>query len=189
MNPARDDTVAEYLDMMDRQRAMCFALTEGISHALLWWQPTPREWSIGENLDHLRVFNACMLRISRVFWISELPWAKLRRHRPCEVDIENHYARPDFPMNTGWIWPPRYTPDKPVSFSILKENLAKAHQQIYEFYSSRDLELLGHVNLYDPVMGGMNLIQALRLGVYHDELHYSVIEKLLVEYQSLYANE
>ena len=54
--------------------------------------------------------------------------------------------------------------------------------RLHTFYSSRDPDLLGHVMLYDPVMGSMNLIQALRLGIYHDELHYDVMDRLLSRY-------
>jgi hypothetical protein len=187
MNPAREGIVAEYLDMMDRKCDACLALLEGISDDLLWWRPAPREWSIGQTLDHLRVFNASMLRIFGIAWTVELLWARLRRSRPYAVDIENHYARPDFPMNTGWIWAPRHTPEKPLPFSALKDRLTAIQQRIHEFYLSRDPDLLGHITLYDPVMGSMNLIQALRLGIYHDELHYDVVERLLAEHRERQA--
>jgi hypothetical protein len=31
---------------------------------------------------------------------------------------------------------------------------------------------LGHINLYDPVIGWINLVQALRVGADHDALHF-----------------
>ena len=170
--------VADYLGIMDREREACFASLDGISHEQLWRQPAPREWSIGQTLDHLRIFTASMVWVFRCAWTVELPWARMRRSRPYEVEIENHYARPDFPMGTGWIWAPRHTPEKSITLSALKDRLSEIHQQASEFYASREPDLLGHVTLYDPVMGWMNLVQALRLGIYHDELHYDVIESI-----------
>jgi len=176
-----EGAVAEYLELMDREREACFASLEGISREQLWWRPAAREWSIGQTLDHLRVFTASMVWPMRFTWAVELPWAKLRRNRPYQVEIENHYARPNFPMGTGWIWAPRHTPDKPLALSALKDRLSDIHRRTSEFYASREPDLLGHVALYDPAMGWMNLIQALRLGIYHDELHYAVIEGLLAQ--------
>ena len=175
------NAVAEYLELMDREREACFASLEGISHEQIWWRPADGEWSIGETLDHLRVFTASMVWIFRITWSVELPWAKLRLHRPYEVEIENHYARPDFPMNVGWIWAPKHRPDKPLPLPALKGRLSDIHQQARMFYAGREPDLLGHVSLYDPVMGWMNLVQALRLGIYHDELHYEVIARSLSE--------
>jgi len=183
MERKKEGAVAELLGLMNQKRDACYARLAGISDDLLWWRPAPREWSIGQNLDHLRVFNGSMRTIFGIAWTVEQPWARFRRNKPYAVEIENHYARPDFPMNTGWIWAPRHTPERPLPLSALKDRLRDIHQWIEVFYSRRDPHLLGHVTLYDPVMGSMNLIQALRLGIYHDELHYDVLDRLLSQYQ------
>jgi hypothetical protein len=186
--PAGQDVVSDCLGILEHKRLACFSLLEDTTDDLLWWRPSPREWSIGQTLDHLRVFNGSMLVIFRIAWTVELPWARFRRRRPYAVDTENHYARPDFPMNTGWIWAPRHTAEKPLPLTVLKDRLAETHHRIHAFYTSREPDVLGHVMLYDPVMGAMNLIQALRLGIYHDELHYDVVERLLADLPGQLAN-
>jgi hypothetical protein len=51
------------------------------------------------------------------------------------------------------------------------ENLTSVHQDVKEFYIGKEPALLGHINLWDPVLGWLNLIRALRVGLYHDDLH------------------
>jgi hypothetical protein len=47
-----------FLDMMDSQRVAAFAALEGLSDSRLWQRPVPKEWSIGEILDHnMRLYN------------------------------------------------------------------------------------------------------------------------------------
>ena len=166
---------------MDLQRQGLFSNLSGISDGLLWHRPAPNVWSVGENLDHSRVFNKSMLRLLRVAWALLLPVAKLRRSKPYEVDYDNVYERPNFPMNTGWMWPARHTPERPLSHAELEQGLTDVHCQAHFFYSSKDPDLLGHVPVYDPVIGRMNLIQALRVALYHDELHFDHVRELLAE--------
>jgi len=37
--------------------------------------------------------------------------------------------------------------------------------------------VLGNLYLYDPVFGWCNLIVTLRIGIYHDQLHYDDVFK------------
>jgi hypothetical protein len=178
MENATDNIVISYLDMMDQQREQLFAIIEGLSEPELWQVPGEKEWSIGENLDHLRVINSSMLTIYKMTWIFFLPLAKLRYDQPYQVDIDNVYKRPGFPLNTGWIWSPKYTPSKPTTLEVLKENLAKTHTEVRNFFTGKDPDYLGHVSLYDPVMGWLNLIRALRVGLYHDDLHIEQIQEV-----------
>ncbi len=39
--------------------------------------------------------------------------------------------------------------------------------------------MLGNVYLYDPVFGWCNLIVTLRIGIYHDQLHFDDVLKLI----------
>ena len=55
------------------------------------------------------------------------------------------------------------------------------HRQARSFYADKDSALLGHVPIYDPVIGWMNLIQGLRIALYHDELHFDHIDELLAQ--------
>ncbi len=53
------------------------------------------------------------------------------------------------------------------------------HQEMRKFYAEKDPDYLGHVSLWDPAMGWLNLIRALRVGLYHDELHVEQIQDVL----------
>ena len=89
-----------------------------------------------------------------------------------EAEIDDVFKRPGFPMNMGWIWPPKYTPTRPVSVGYLYEALRAEHAALGRFYNTRDEQLPGHVVLFDPVIGALNLVQWLRMLVYHDAHHY-----------------
>ena len=167
--------VQDYLALMHQQRQEMFTSLVGLTEQAIWYRPTPKTWSIGEHLDHLRVINGRTLKQLKFLFRLERPWADRKRHKPYEVIIDNMYKRPNFPMHTGWIWPPKYKPDNPISLSALMANLTAIHNKADQFFSSTDPDLLGHVVLWDPVMGWANLIQTLRIGIYHDELHYEEI--------------
>ena len=179
MDIETESIVATYLDMMDQQRESLFTELDGLSQEMLWQRPAEGEWSIGENLDHLRVINSSTLMLFKITWGLLLPWAKLRYDRPYETDIDNVYKRPGFPLNTGWIWSPKYKPGRPTTMEVLQDNLTEIHHEVRKFYTGKDEDYLGHVSLYDPVMGWLNLIRGLRVGLYHDELHIEQIQDTL----------
>ena len=179
MDLEADGIVAAYLEVMDHQRAELCTLLDGISEEMLWQRPSEDEWSIGENLDHLRVINSSSLTFFKITWALLLPWAKLRFDKPYQTDIDNVYKRPGFPLNTGWIWSPKYKPGRPTTLEVLQNNLAKVHLEVREFYTGKDEDYLGHASLYDPAMGWLNLVLALRVGLYHDELHVEQIQDVL----------
>ena len=174
-----EDIVSNYLAMMDLQRDGLFADLEELDQDAVWLRPAEDEWSIGENLDHLRVITSRTLSVFKVSWVLLFSWAKLRYDKPYQTGIDNVYKRPGFPLNTGWIWSPKYKPGKPTSLAVLEENLADIHLEMRKFYDGKDPDYLGHVSLWDPAMGWLNLIRALRVGLYHDELHVEQIQDVL----------
>ena len=176
MDDVTDNVVHTYLDMMDQQREVLFNELNGLTEEEIWQVPGDKEWSIGENIDHLRVINSSTLTLYKITWLFLLPLAKVRYDQPYHVDIDNVYKRPGFPLNTGWIWSPKYTQQKPTSLEMLKENLTQIHAEVRKFFTGKDPDYLGHVSLYDPVMGWLNLIRALRVGIYHDALHLEQIQ-------------
>ena len=117
--------IAEYLDLLDDQREELFRELGNLPDAVLWYRPGPKVWSIGEHLDHTRVINCCARRLMMGYYPVALPFAWIFRHRPYNAEIENVYKRPSFPMNVGWIWPPKYTPRRPVSVQFLHEALCR----------------------------------------------------------------
>jgi hypothetical protein len=170
--------VLEYLSLMDAQREAAFAALEGLSEAQIWQRPASKEWCIGEILDHnVRLFES-VLPWLKVGWASLGWYGRLRRTRPYPVEIDNVYKRPTFPMWTGFLWTPKYNPKRSVRLDVLREEVQTVHHRTREFYEGKSLDILGNIYGYDPVVGLANLIQTLKVGVDHDQLHYEDVIKL-----------
>ncbi|MBW6464413.1 MAG: DinB family protein [Firmicutes bacterium] len=173
--------ITDYLDLLDSQREAIFGEIKGVETSILWQRPAEKEWSIGENLDHGRVLLRSFRRLLKIFWSIFVPYARLKRCRHYEVYIDDVYERSGFPLNVGWIWPPKYNAENPVSLDSLNELYINEHLVIRKFYKNKQEELLGNLNIYDPAIGWINLIQALRVGIYHDEHHFRQVRKLYTE--------
>ncbi len=171
--------VDAYLTLLDLQRAEIFAALETVDGARLWQQPGPKEWSAGEHLAHATAALRSFRRMFQTFWAVLAPIGYLRRGRPYETEIDDVYARPGFPLNVGWLWPPRYTPERPATLAVLRELMAAEHGRVRRFYEGKDERILGNTPLYDPAIGCLNMIQALRVGVHHDAHHFATIRRIL----------
>ncbi len=167
--------IASYLDLLDEQREAIFGQLGALPDAVLWYRPGPKVWSIGEHLDHTRVINCFTRRLMIGYTPIAAIFAWPFRRRPYQADIDDVYKRPGFPMNVGWIWPPKYKPKRPVSIDFLHDALRAEHAGYRRFYTAHDERLLGHVVLADPVIGALNLVQWLRVQAYHDAHHYERI--------------
>jgi hypothetical protein len=53
------------------------------------------------------------------------------------------------------------------------------------FYTGKDPDLIGNIYAYDPAIGVVNLITALKVGIDHDQLHYDDVLKMAVSSQKL----
>jgi hypothetical protein len=164
--------IAEYLNLLDEQREAIFGQLGAVSDAVLWYRPGAKVWSIGEHLDHTRVINCFTRRLLTVYYPVAAIFARPFRRRPYKATIDDVYKRPNFPMNVGWIWPPKYKPSRPVSVDFLHDALLAEHAAYRRFFTTRDAQLLGHIVLPDPVIGALNLVQWLRVQAYHDAHHY-----------------
>lgn len=171
--------VRDYLELMEAQREAVFRDLANVSMSDLWNRPQPGKWSAGEHLDHTRVLNRFFRRVIRGLWPFFLPIAKLRSQRPYATEIDDIYQRPNMPSRVGVLWPPHYGPDRLVSLGTLQGALAEEHQRIAEFFRDKDERLLGNAYLWDPPIGWLNLIQALRVGIHHDEHHYVSVRRVL----------
>ncbi len=175
----KKNVVTVYLDLLDRQRNEVFSQLEQVDQDLLWKRLSPGKWSIGEQLDHTRAITRFMRRFITLIWPFLFLTGWLRRNRAYEADIDDVYERPGFPLNVGWLWPPKYTPDKPVPLSILKQALEDEHGKVKALYKSKPVEVLGNALLYDPAIGWLNLLQVLRVDIHHDAHHYRVVQEIL----------
>ena len=170
--------VSGYLNLLDAQREAAFAACEGLSFAQIWQRPAPGEWSIGEILNHNYLLIASSYPLVKFAW-NTLEWyGRNRRKRPYATDIDDVYRRKTFPMWVGFMWTPRHNPRKPVPFEQLRTENRKLHVDIRTFYTGKDEDVLGNIYLYDPVFGFINLIITLRIGIFHDQLHYENVIQL-----------
>lgn len=176
--------VKAYLDLLDAQRESALAALDGITDAQLWQRPAPKEWSIGEILDHNYLLIASMYPAVNWVWKLNGWYGRLRRNRPYKTKIEDVYRDPKFPQWVGFLWTPRYNMRKPVAFDVLSNELRELHAKVRSFYAGKDERVLGNLYLYDPVFGWCNLIVTLRIGIYHDQLHYDDIYKLVKQLRS-----
>lgn len=162
---------------MDFQRESAFAVLDGLTDSQLWQRPAPKEWSIGEILDHNYLLTASMLPAVRWMWKLNGWYGRLKRKRHYATTIEDVYRDPRFPQWVGFLWTPRFNTRKPVSLEALKSETNKIHAELRTFYENKDEDVLGNLYLYDPVFGWCNLIVTLRIGIYHDQLHYDDVVK------------
>jgi hypothetical protein len=173
----RSKVVSEYLDLMDSQRESIFIILDGLSDSQLWQKPSPKEWSIGEILDHNYLLMASSYPAVKWIWKLNGWFGRLKRNRPYVTMIEDVYRDPKFPQWVGFLWTPRFNNRKPVSMQQLKKELRDLHAHIRQFYEDKDEDVLGNLYLFDPLFGWVNLIVTLRIGIYHDQLHFDDVVK------------
>jgi hypothetical protein len=167
-----ENVLSSYLRLMDSQRVSAFAELQGLTDSQLWQRPAPKEWSIGEILDHNNRLYDTFYPLVKNMWSWFRWYGEWKQRRPYQVEIEDIYRRPSFPHWVGFLWPPKHTPKRPVPLSLLKTETEVLHAKIRAFYEGKDPDVLGNLYLYDPVFGWCNLIITLRIGIYHDQLHY-----------------
>jgi hypothetical protein len=178
-----DNVVSGYLALMDSQREAAFTALDGLTDSQLWQRPAPKEWSIGEILDHNYLLFASTYPAVQWIWKLNGWYGRLRRTRPYKTEIDDLYRSPKFPQWVGFLWTPRYSTRKPVSFEQLKVELRTLHTNVRKFYEGKDEAVLGNLYLYDPLFGWCNLIVTLRIGIYHDQLHYDDIVKQSLQFR------
>ena len=177
--------VAAHLGRMHAQREALFDALAGVSEERLWARPVLKKWSPGEPLDHTRVLTRSFRRLLTVAWPVVSPWpallpgARRRLERPYPTDIDDVYQRPSMPSWVGFLWPPKRTPSRPASVVELERALATEHEAIERFYVGKPEPLLGHVSVWDPAIGRLSVVQVLRVGVHHDQHHYTAVRRLL----------
>lgn len=169
--------VTQHLDLLDSQRESAFTVLDGLTDSQLWERPAPKEWSIGEILDHNYLLFSSTYPIVKWIWKLNGWYGRLHRNRLYQTEIEDLYRSPKFPQWVGFMWTPRYNTRKPVSLEELKIELRTLHADVRRFYEGKDEDVLGNLYLYDPLFGWCNLIVTLRIGIYHDQLHYDDVFK------------
>ena len=168
----KDAIIPQYLDLLDEQRETTFQAIDRLTEDQIWQRPEPGEWCIGEILNHTQLVFSSLLSMIRFIWCLFNWSAKLWPNRDFRTTIGDPYRKARAPMWVGFFWKPKHSPEKPISFEDLKTVLRAQHQQIRTFYEDKPACLLGNVFVFDPLFGFVNLILALRVGLYHDHLHF-----------------
>ena len=177
------NVVASYLDLLDSQRESALTVLDGLTDSQLWERPAPKEWSIGEILDHNYLLFASFLPVVQWMWKLVAWYGRLKRKRSYKTEIEDLYRNPKFPQWVGFMWTPRYNTRKPVSLEALKAELRTLNADVRRFYEGKAEDVLGNLYLYDPLFGWCNLIVTLRIGIYHDQLHYDDVIKQAAQFR------
>jgi hypothetical protein len=175
--------ISGYLELLDSQRESAFAALEGLTDSQLWQRPAPKEWSIGEILDHNYLLFSSMYPALQWLWKLNAWYGRVRRKRPYKTEIEDLYRSPKFPHWVGFLWTPRRNTRKPISLDQMKSELRDMHRKVHRFYVGKDEDVLGNLYLYDPVFGWCNLVVTLRIGIYHDQLHYDDVLKQAAQFR------
>jgi hypothetical protein len=81
------------------------------------------------------------------------------------------------------MWTPRFNARKPVPLETLGSELRTLHAEVRHFYEGKDEDVLGNLYLYDPLFGWCNLIVTLRIGIYHDQLHYDDVIRQAAQFK------
>jgi hypothetical protein len=173
-----DQVLPTYLDLLDSQRETALAIVDALTEGQVWQRFAPKEWCIGEILDHNYRLIASTMPYVRFAWRYFGWYGERKRHRPYQTHIPDLYRAGKFPMWVGFLWTPRYNPNNRAPATLLMDELRQLHQQVREFYTGKDENVLGNIKLFDPYFGWLNLILTLRLGIYHDQLHYDDVIKL-----------
>ena len=94
------EVVIAYLGLLDSQREAAFSALEGLNDAQVWQRPAPKEWSVGEILDHNYLLIARSYPLVRAAW-SLLRWyGERKRTCPYLTEIPDLYRDGKFPILT-----------------------------------------------------------------------------------------
>jgi hypothetical protein len=170
--------IPAYLDLLDSQREAAFAALDGLDESQIWQRPAAGEWSIGEIIDHNILLLASAFPLFRLAWTFQGWYGRLRRQRPYPTEIDDVYRREGFPMSVGFLWTPRHNARKPLPLAQLREKNRAMHARVRAFYTGKEEDVLGNIYQFDPAIGWLNLVTALRVGIYHDQLHFDDVFKL-----------
>lgn len=166
--------VEEHFARLDAQRLPIRRAASGLSADALWAPPEAGRWSIGENLQHLTRMMRLFRRFSSIALLLERPIARMRRNRPFLTHARDMFSgrslRAPFPIR-----PQR--PATALSSEAVMEALTKETELLENLLLSEDERILGHVWLWDPVMGSVNLVQVVDLLALHEEHHFEILRR------------
>jgi hypothetical protein len=181
MHDSTQQIIPKYLDRLDAQREAAYQSLEGLTPEQIWQRPAPGEWCIGEILNHTVLLVRSMSPLVALTWRFFRWTARFWPEQGYRTDRADPYRKDSLIMRFGFFWNPKYTPDNPVPLAVLKEEQDAVHQKVRAFYTGKPEPVLGRVYLFDPMLGFVNLIVTLRIGLYHDQLHYEDVIRMAAD--------
>jgi hypothetical protein len=131
------NVLSSYFALLDAQRESALSALAGLTEAQLWQRPAPKEWSIGEILDHNYLLFASIYPIVKLTWKLTGWYGRLQRRRAYRTEIDDLYRSPKFPQWVGFMWTPRFNTRKPVPLETLGSELRTLHAEVRHFYEAR----------------------------------------------------
>lgn len=98
------NVLSSYFALLDAQRESALSALAGLTEAQLWRRPAPKEWSIGEILDHNYLLFASIYPIVKWTWKLNGWYGRLQRRRPYRTEIDDLYRSPMFPQWVGFMY-------------------------------------------------------------------------------------
>ena len=83
--------VLTYLNLLDTQCQVAFAALDGLTEEQIWQRPYPKEWCLGEILDHNYLLIANTLPYVKVAWNVQQRLVIKRCDRSFATGIEDPY--------------------------------------------------------------------------------------------------
>jgi hypothetical protein len=174
----------ECLDTIDRQRQGVFARAQGISTEDLWQRPGNERWSIGQNLEHLTKAMQLFRWAFALTYPVGLPFAVAFRRKPFTSDIANPYEHRPKPVAAPLGVRPRDRRPTPLSLALLEQGLARQRDRFQVTLSGMHEAIAGHIKVWDPPVGMVNLLQLARLVAHHEAHHFRFVHDLLDRYEA-----
>ena len=175
-------TLERYFAMVQGQRESLYRRIENLPPETIWKRPASRSesggtWSVGQSLEHINK----LLRLFRWLYTAYLPIAvPIARAffvgKPFSVEAEDFFQR-DLPRPPGLA--PRDRSRCPWPYARLRTSMDGEWERTRRQLEDIPEELAGHVCLWDPLTGKINMMQCLLLDYYHERRHLGFAHRLL----------
>ena len=165
------------LDRIEQLRVPIYEQMAEFSPTTLWQKPQGGGWSFGQNLEHIYK----LMRLARwafaVACVIEKPVVVLRRHRPYTTVISNLFKSGQMTAPPGIR--PKDRSSTPIPFETMRQTLDGELKAWRSMAASMAEDIAGHVCVWDPVVGLINMHQAVVLLRFHEEHHWGIVAERL----------
>ena len=164
--------LSKNFDQIEQLRAPVYERLSELSSDALWQKPEDGGWSFGQNLEHIYK----LMRLAR--WAFKVacvgkPLAVLRRHRPYATTTTNPFISGRMPAPPGIR--PKDRSSAPIPFDRMRRNLDGELEMWRSMTGPLADNIAGHICVWDPVVGLINMHQAVVVLRFHEEHHFRIV--------------